>query len=102
MPCSPEDPVPHSLVPLVIVLPIEVGRHTGIKPPARAVVGAAVSRGVHVIITIRRGEKLLVMVKVFVETDGIPCSPTTMTHQYTNVAVFLYQYLIIHACSDSI
>lgn len=80
MPRSPEDPVPDSLVPFVIVLPIEVGGHAGVKPPAGAVVGAAVSRGVHVVVAVRRREELLVMVEVLVETDGVPGSPTTMTH----------------------
>lgn len=82
MPCSPEDPVPDSLVPLVIVLPVEVGGHAGIEPPAGAVVGAAVSGGIHVVVTVRRGEKLLVMVEVLVETDGISSCPTTMTHKF--------------------
>lgn len=79
MPCTPEDPVPDSLVPLVVVLPIEVGRHAGIKPPARAVVSAAVSRWVHVVVAVRCGKELLVVVEVFVETDGIPSSPTAKT-----------------------
>lgn len=78
VPCSPEDPVPDPLVPLVIVLPIEVGGHAGIEPPAGAVVGAAVSGGVHVIVAVRCGEKLLVMVEVLIETDGVPSGPTTM------------------------
>lgn len=82
MPCSPEDPVPDSLVPLVIVLPVEVGGHAGIEPPAGAVVGTAVSGGIHVVVAVRRGEKLLVMVEVLVETDGISSCPTTMTHQF--------------------
>lgn len=89
VPCTPEDPVPDSLVPLVIVLPVEVSRHACIKPPARAVVGTAVSRGVHVIVAVRRGEKFLVMVEVLVETDSVPRSPTTMTHQYRNVAILI-------------
>lgn len=97
VPCSPEDTVSDSLVPLVIVFPVEVSRHASVKPPARAVVGAAVSRGVHVIVAVRCGEKFLVMVEVLVQTESIPCSPTTMTHQYTNVKVLLYEYLIIHA-----
>lgn len=82
MPCSPEDPVPDPLVPLVVVLPVEVGRHAGVEPPAGAVVGAAVSGGIHVVVAVGRGEKLLVMVEVLVETDGVPSSPTTMTHEY--------------------
>lgn len=80
VPCSPEDPVPDSLVPFVVVLPVEVGGHAGIKPPAGAVVSAAVSRGVHVVVAVGRGEKFLVMVEVLVETDGVPSSPATMTH----------------------
>lgn len=80
VPRSPEDAVPHSLVPLVVVLPVEVGRHAGIEPPARAVVGAAVPGGVHVVVTVGRGEEFLVVVEVLVETDGIASSPTKMTH----------------------
>lgn len=82
VPCSPEDAVPDSLVPLVIVLPIEVGGHAGIEPPAGAVVSAAISRWIHVIVAVGRGEKLLVMVEVLVETDGISSCPTAMTHQF--------------------
>lgn len=82
VPCSPEDPVPDSLVPLVIVLPVEVGGHAGVEPPAGAVVGAAVSGGVHVVVAVGRGEKLLVMVEVLVETDGVPSCPTAMTHGF--------------------
>ena len=82
MPCSPEDPISDSLVPLVIVLPVEVGRHAGVEPPAGAVIGAAVSRGVHVVVTVGRGEKLLVMVEVLVEADGIPGCPTAMAHRF--------------------
>ncbi|PWA26129.1 hypothetical protein CCH79_00015199 [Gambusia affinis] len=51
-------------------------RHAGIEPPARAVVRAAVSRGIHVIVTVRGGEELLVVVEVLVETDGIPSCST--------------------------
>lgn len=79
VPCSPEDPVPDALVPLVIVLPVEVGGHAGVEPPAGAVVGAAVSGGVHVVVTVGRGEELLVVVEVLVEADGIPSSPTVST-----------------------
>lgn len=43
VPRSPEDAVPDSLVPLVVVFPIQVGGHAGVEPPAGAVVGAAVS-----------------------------------------------------------
>lgn len=78
VPCSPEDPVPDSLVPLVVVLSVEVGGHAGVKPPAGAVVGGAVARGVQVIVAVRRREELLIVVEVLVETDGIPSSPTTM------------------------
>lgn len=78
MPCSPEDPVSDSLVPLVIVLPVEVGGHAGIEPPAGAVIGAAVSGWVHVVVAVGRGEKLLVMVEVLVEADGVPGGPTAM------------------------
>lgn len=78
MPCSPEDPVSDSLVPLVVVLPVEVGGHAGIKPPAGAVIGTAVSGGVHVVVAVGRGEKLLVMVEVLVEADSVPGSPTAM------------------------
>lgn len=80
MPRSPEDPVSDSFVPLVVVLPVEIGGHAGIEPPTGAVVGAAVSRGVHVIVAIRRSEELLVVVKVLVETDGVSSSSTEMTH----------------------
>lgn len=97
VPCSPEDPVPDPFVPLVIVLPVEVGGHAGIKPPARAIVCTAVSGGVHVVVTVRRGEELLVMVEVLVETDGVPSSPTTMTWQYILDVVVPYEYLITHA-----
>lgn len=78
MPRSPEDPVPDALVPLVVVLPVEVGRHAGIKPPAGAVIGATVTGGVHVIVAVRCGEELLVVVEMLVETDSIPSCPTTM------------------------
>lgn len=66
MPCPPEDPVPDSLVPFVVVFPVEVGGHAGIEPPAGAVVGAAVSGGIHVIVTVGCGEELLVVVEVLV------------------------------------
>lgn len=79
VPRSPEDPVPDSLVPLVVVLPVQVGRHAGVEPPAGAVVGAAVSRGVHVVVTVGRGEELLVVVEVLVEVEGVPGSPAAMT-----------------------
>ncbi len=82
VPRSPEDPVPDSLVPLVIVLPVEVGGHAGIEPPAGAVVGAAVSGGVHVVVTVGCGEELLVMVEVLVEADGVPSGPTAMTYRF--------------------
>lgn len=75
MPRSPEDPIPDSFVPLVVVFPIQIGRHAGIKPPAGAVVGAAVSRGVHVIVQVRRGKQLLVVVEVLVEANGVTGSP---------------------------
>lgn len=80
VPRSPEDPVPDSLVSLVIVLPVEVGRHAGVKPPAGAVVAAAVPRGVHVIVAVGCGEELLVVVEVLVETEGVPSRPTVMRH----------------------
>lgn len=82
VPCSPEDAVPDSLVPLVIVLPIEVGGHAGIEPPAGAVVSATISGGIHIIVAVGCGEKLLVMVEVLVETDSISSCPTAMTHQF--------------------
>lgn len=79
VPCPPEDPVPHSLVPFVVVLPVEVGRHAGVKPPAGAVVGAAVPGGVHVVVAVGRREELLVVVEVLVEADGVPSGATTTT-----------------------
>lgn len=79
VPRSPEDPVPDALVPLVIVLPVEVGRHAGIEPPAGAVVGTAVSRRVHVMVAIGCREEFLVMVEVLVETDSIPSRATVST-----------------------
>lgn len=82
MPCSPEDSIPDPFVPLVVVLPVEVGGHAGVKPPARAVVGTTVSGRIHVIVAVGRGEKLLVVVEVLVETDGVSSCPTAMTHQY--------------------
>jgi len=85
VPCSPEDPVPHALVPLVIVLPVEVGGHAGVEPPAGAVVGAAVPGGVHVVVSVVRGEKLLVVVEVLVETYRVPSCPATMTHGYIDI-----------------
>lgn len=81
MPRSPEDPVPDSFVPLVVVLAIEVGRHAGVEPPAGAVVGSAVSGGIHVVVTVGRGEELLVVVEVLVEAEGVSGRPTAMTYQ---------------------
>jgi len=78
VPRSPENPVPDSLVPLVVVLPVEVGGHAGVEPPAGAVVSAAVSRGVHVIVAVGCRKEFLVVVEVLVETDGIPSCPTIM------------------------
>lgn len=83
MPRSPEDAVPDALVPLVVVLAVKVGRHAGVKPPAGAVVGSAVSRGVHVIVAVGGGEELLVVVEVLVEADGISRRPTAATHQFS-------------------
>lgn len=80
VPRSPEDAVPDSLVSFVVVLSVEVGGHAGIKPPARAVVGAAVSRGVHIIVAVRRGEELLIVVEVLVEADGVASCTTAVTH----------------------
>lgn len=71
VPRSPKDPVPDPLVPFVVVLPVEVGGHAGVEPPAGAVVGAAVSRRVHVVVAVGRGEELLVVVEVLVEVEGI-------------------------------
>lgn len=86
MPRSPEDPVPDPLVSLVVVLAVQVGRHAGVEPPARAVVGAAVSRGVHVIVVVGRGEELLVVVEVLVEVEGVPGSPAATTpHQLMHI-----------------
>lgn len=86
MPRSPEDPVPDPLVPLVVVLPVQVGRHAGVEPPARAVVGAAVFGGVHVVVVVGCGEELLVVVVVLVEVEGIPGSPAATTpHQLTHI-----------------
>lgn len=83
VPRSPEDAVPDALVPLVVVLAVKVGRHAGVKPPAGAVVGSAVSRGVHVIVAVGGGEELLVVVEVLVEADGISRRPTAATHQFS-------------------
>lgn len=81
VPRSPEDPIPDTLIALVVVLPIEVGRHASVEPPARAVVGAAVSRGVHVVVAVRRGEELLVVVEVLVEAHGIASRSAAMIRQ---------------------
>lgn len=102
MPCSPEDAVPDSFVPLVVVLPVEVGGHAGVEPPAGAVVGAAVSGGVHVVVTVGRGEELLVVVEVLVETDGVPSGPTTVTHRYISDVGVLDEYLMTRACTEYI
>ena len=79
MPCSPEDPVPDPFVPFVVVLPVQVGRHAGIKPPARAVVGATVTGGVHVVVAVGCGEELLIVVEVLVEVEGVPSGSAAMT-----------------------
>lgn len=79
MPRSPEDPVPDPLVPFVVVLPVQVGGHAGVEPPAGAVVGAAVSGGVHVVVAVGRGEELLVVVEVLVEAEGVPGGSAAMT-----------------------
>lgn len=79
VPRSPEDAVPDALVPLVVVLAVEVGRHAGVEPPAGAVVGAAVPGGVHVVVAVGRGEELLVMVEVLVEADGVSSRPAAVT-----------------------
>lgn len=98
VPRSPENPVPDSLVPLVVVLPVEVGRHAGVKPPARAVVGAAVSRGVHVIVTVGCREKLLVMVEVLVETYGIPSCSTVSADGEPVAQVFISHVELVVLC----
>lgn len=82
VPRSPEDAVPDALVPLVVVLAVEIGRHAGVKPPAGAVVGATVPGGVHVVVAVWRGEELLVMVEVLVEADGISGRPAAATYQF--------------------
>lgn len=82
VPRSPEDAVPDALVPLVVVLAVEVGRHAGVEPPAGAVVGAAVPGGVHVVVAVGRGEELLVMVEVLVEADGVSSRPAAVTHRF--------------------
>lgn len=100
MPCSPVDPLPDSLVPLVVVLPVEVGRHAGVEPPAGAVVGATVSRWVHVVIAVKSGEELLVVVILFVEADGVPGSPAAKTNHRTDIdisdVVFKHDLLLQH------
>lgn len=73
VPRSPEDPVPDSLVSLVIVLPVEVGRHAGVKPPAGAVVGPAVPGGVAVVVPVRRGERPVAVIVLFAEAESITC-----------------------------
>lgn len=88
VPRSPEDPVPDALVPLMVVLPVEVNGHAGVEPPAGAVVGAAVSRGVHVVVTVGCGEEFLVMVEVLVETHGVSSRPTATTRQSDDVIDF--------------
>lgn len=92
VPRSPEDAVPDALVPLVVVLAVEVGRHAGVEPPAGAVVGATVSRRVHVVVAVGRGEELLVMVEVLVEADGISSRPTVATHQFLSRGVTLMSH----------
>lgn len=79
VPRSPEDPVPDPLVPFVVVLPVQVGGHAGVEPPAGAVVGAAVSGGIHVVVTVGRGEEFLVVVEVLVEVEGVPSGSAAMT-----------------------
>ena len=71
VPGAPEDAVAHTLVTLVVVLAIEVGRHAGVKPPARAIIGAAVAGGVMVVVAVGSGEELLVVVKVLIKADGV-------------------------------
>lgn len=79
VPRSPEDPIPDPFVPFVVVLPVQVGRHAGVEPPAGAVVGTAVSGGVHVVVAVGRGEELLVVVEVLVEVEGVPGGSAAMT-----------------------
>ena len=75
VPGAPEDAVAHTLVALVVVLAVEVGRHAGVEPPARAVVSTAVAGGVHVVVAVRCGEELLVVVELLVEAEGVPRRP---------------------------
>lgn len=79
VPRSPEDSVPDALVPFVVILSVQVGGHAGVEPPAGAVVGAAVSGGVHVVVAVGRGEELLVVVEVLVEVEGVPGGSAAMT-----------------------
>ena len=80
VPGAPEDAVAHALVVLVVVLAVEVGRHAGVEPPARAVVGAAVAGGVHVVVAVGRGEELLVVVELLVEHEGVACRAAEMVN----------------------
>lgn len=98
VPCSPEDPIPDPLVPLVVVLPIQVGRHAGIEPPTGAVVGTAVSGGVHVVVAVGRGEKLLVVVEVLVEADGVTGSPTVSTDRQPVAQEFIGHVKLVVLC----
>lgn len=80
-PCAPENPITQSFIRSRIISPVEVCSHTGIKPPAGAIVGSTIPGGVAVVILIRGGEGLIVVVVHSAEEQSITCGACVTAHR---------------------
>lgn len=89
MPCTPKNAIANPFVFLVVVLAIEIGRQAGIKPPARAVVGTTVSRGIPVIVLVWGCKELLVMVVVPAVVESISCCAAVAVDAETVLEVLI-------------